>query len=37
LFIESHYRDSSRDIYPTIVWAMGNCKAICKDNAELVV
>ena len=36
-FVESRCRDSSGDIRPTIVWAMGNYKAVCKDDAEPVV
>ena len=36
-FVESRYRDSSGDIRPTIVWAIGNCKAVRKDDAEPVV
>ena len=36
-FVESRCRDSSGDIRPTIVWAMGNYKAVCKAVVGLFV
>ena len=36
-FVESRCRDSSGDIRPTIVWVIGNCKAVRKDDAGPVI